>query len=205
MTLVAPKADPDFALNPIHGEMAQHRFLRAVLAHVPERRLALDVGAHIGLWTRALAIKFKYVVAFEPETENYACLVQNATMRNTRLENVAVGGAPGTCLMAMPHGGNSGCWYAKIGAGGSVPVTTIDSFGFTDVDLIKIDVEGLEGAVIQGACSTLQRCRPVVVFEVNGLGYKHYGPDWIDPTLTLSRWRYKFVNRFGKNEIWAPY
>ncbi|MCM2317643.1 MAG: FkbM family methyltransferase [Thermoanaerobaculia bacterium] len=33
------------------------------------------------------------------------------------------------------------------------------------VDLIKIDVEGAEGLVIEGALQTLRRCRPLVVFE----------------------------------------
>lgn len=202
--IVAPKRDPNFALNPIHGEWAQHRFMNAVLARVPQRRLALDVGAHIGLWTRALAIKFAYVVAFEPVPENYACLVQNASFRNTRLENVALGDTPGTAKMILPTKSNSGCWYAQTGSGGDTPMTTIDSFGFNEVDLIKIDVEGFEGDVIHGACATLSRCRPVVVFEVNGLGAKHYGPNWLDPTLTLAAWRYKFIDRHGKNEIWGP-
>ncbi len=203
--IVAPQRDPGFALHPVHGELAQHRFLRAVLPHVPNRRLALDVGAHIGLWTRALAIKFKYVVAFEPTVENYACLVQNATMRNTRLENVALGDDIGVCKMVMPSKGNSGCWYAQTGVEkADTPMTTIDSFGFQDVDLIKVDVEGLEGEVLCGACATLTRCRPTIVFEINGLGQKHYGPNWIDPTLLLSSWRYKFADRYEKNEIWVP-
>lgn len=204
MTIVSPQRDPDFAVNPIHGEWAQHRFLTAVLPHVPNRRLALDVGAHIGLWTRALAIKFNYVVAFEPVPENYACLVQNATLRNTRLEHVALGDKISTCKMMLPPKSNSGCWYARPDVGGDTPITTIDSYGFNEIDLIKIDVEGFEGEVLQGACGTLQRCKPTIVFELNGLGEKHYGPNWIDPTLMLASWRYKFAARHGKNEIWIP-
>lgn len=47
-----------------------------------------------------------------------------------------------------------------------VPARTIDSYNFTDVDCIKIDVEGSELLVIQGAKETIDRCRPSVQVEI---------------------------------------
>jgi FkbM family methyltransferase len=49
-----------------------------------------------------------------------------------------------------------------------VPVTmrTIDSYGFNDVDFIKIDVEGAELGVLRGATETIKRCRPAVQMEI---------------------------------------
>lgn len=49
-----------------------------------------------------------------------------------------------------------------------VPVTmrTIDSYGFDDVDFIKIDVEGAELGVLRGAKETIKRCRPAVQMEI---------------------------------------
>jgi len=55
-----------------------------------------------------------------------------------------------------------------VSGAGDVPMTTLDHFGFVDVDLIKIDVEGLEASVVKGAEKTLLRCRPVMVVEQKG-------------------------------------
>lgn len=47
-----------------------------------------------------------------------------------------------------------------------VPARTLDSYNFEDVDAIKIDVEGSELLVIQGAKDTIERCRPSVQVEI---------------------------------------
>ena len=47
-----------------------------------------------------------------------------------------------------------------------VPARTIDSYNFEDVDAIKIDVEGSELLVMQGAKDTIERCRPSVQVEI---------------------------------------
>lgn len=46
-----------------------------------------------------------------------------------------------------------------------VPLTTLDHFGYEQVDLIKIDTEGMELAVLDGARETIARCRPVMYVE----------------------------------------
>ncbi len=47
-----------------------------------------------------------------------------------------------------------------------VPARTLDSYNFQDVDAIKIDVEGSELLVMQGAKDTIERCRPSVQVEI---------------------------------------
>ena len=47
-----------------------------------------------------------------------------------------------------------------------VSVETLDSYGFCDVDFIKIDVEGYEWFVLQGALLTLKQCRPLLQLEI---------------------------------------
>ena len=46
-----------------------------------------------------------------------------------------------------------------------VEVRTLDSFEFSDVSMIKIDVEGHEEAVVAGAAETIRRCRPSLIIE----------------------------------------
>lgn len=55
-----------------------------------------------------------------------------------------------------------------------VQTTTVDAYvrglGLGDVNVVKIDVESLEHAVLQGAEATLERQRPIVFFEVLHIG-----------------------------------
>jgi FkbM family methyltransferase len=80
---------------------------------------------------------------------------------------VALGAAPGTATMSEElFTGNN-----RISGEGAllVPVDTLDRLadaqGLTRLDLLKIDVEGAEAEVIQGASRTIARHRPLVVFE----------------------------------------
>ena len=58
-----------------------------------------------------------------------------------------------------------------------VDCRTIDSYAFQDVDAIKIDVEGSELFVIEGAQDTINRCRPAVQVEIVPKQCKQYGYD----------------------------
>jgi hypothetical protein len=56
-----------------------------------------------------------------------------------------------------------------------VPARTIDSYNFEEVDAIKIDVEGTEMFVIEGAKDTIDRCRPSVQVEIVPKQCAQYG------------------------------
>jgi FkbM family methyltransferase len=58
-----------------------------------------------------------------------------------------------------------------------VPARTIDSYNFEEVDAIKIDVEGSELYVIEGAKDTIDRCRPSVQVEIVPKQCLQYGYD----------------------------
>jgi len=57
----------------------------------------------------------------------------------------------------------------------NVPARTIDSYNFEEVDAIKIDVEGTEMFVIEGAKDTIDRCRPSVQVEIVPKQCAQYG------------------------------
>lgn len=185
------------------GDKFQEDLFQAALAVTPGRRIAIDIGAHVGSWTRMLAEHFREVNAFEPHDENYACLVANTQGLAAFVArfNVALGNVQGYCDMAQHRSGNSGCW--RVIPGGSVRATTLDAFGMRNVDLIKIDVEGFEGAVIQGGVETIKASRPTIVFEDNALGLKLYGDAWVDPKTILSALGYRAHQRINKDEIWC--
>lgn len=206
-----PASDPGFADHPIHGQAAQLPEIRKAVSLCRSTcGTAVDVGAHIGIWSVELAKHFSRVQAFEPVEENYLCLCDNTLGKPVTWWNVALGDREGFCEMCSPTSGNSGMAYAShdlYEGGGRVTTKalhTLDSYGFSDVGLIKIDVEGYEGRVLMGALRTVIASQPVVVFEDNGLGPKRYGRDWIDPKPILRELLYKKALRIRKDEIWVP-
>lgn len=199
MSFVSPWWDAGFAAHTAHGEHAQRKTAFEAFKFCKERRRGIDVGAHIGIWTDFMAERFKFVDAFEPVLENFSCLTQNVTAENVMLHPVAIGERNGRVSMER-HDKNSGCWHTINGKG--VEILPLDAFDFHDVDLLKIDVEGLEGAVLRGAQKTLES-KPVVVIEDNGLGPRLYGEDWVDPKIILREHGYALKGRIRKDEIWA--
>ena len=200
--MLNPASDPAFSQSQVHGAAVQRRLLQQVLVRVKGRGLALDVGAHIGTWTVPLADRFRDVIAFEPVAANRACLEANVSrLTNVVVLPVAVGAQAGTGSMALP-GTNSGTYCLMHGS--DVLVVALDTVVHSPVDFIKIDVEGLEGAVLAGAEQILRTSHPAVFFEDNGLGEVHYGPDWTDPKAILRRNGYRVAVRLAKNELWLP-
>lgn len=204
--IVSPLSDPGFAESKLHGESAQRELLRGAAKYCRQRRVCVDVGAHIGLFSlAAINDGFESVKAFEPQPENYRCLVENTATHAVHNFPFALGRHTGRIALQMGRGSNSGCWYGaelQYPMAGEVAVMRLDWFDLQRVDLIKIDVEGAEGFVLQGALATLDRCSPVVVFEDNGLGPEHFG-NWVDPKEVLMHIGYRRIKRLpGKNEVW---
>ncbi len=129
-----------------------------------KRDVAVDVGAHVGLWSRPLSNMFGKVISFEPLQAFHEILLANAP--NIDLQPYALGDRPGSVSFEMPAD-NSGMAHVTAGSegAGNIEVRTLDSFQFPIVDFIKIDCEGYEYPVLKGAVETLRRCKPTIVVE----------------------------------------
>lgn len=139
-----------------------------------QRRLALDIGAHIGLWSRELSAVFEEVIAFEPVEEFRQCFIKNVTADNVSLFPFALGSSAGHVQLDNPPGNSGMSHITKLCTDG-VEMRTVDSFEFEMVDFVKIDVEGFELYVLEGARQTLTRCRPVVTIEQKPHSATNYG------------------------------
>ena len=130
------------------------------------RTLALDIGANVGLWSRDFVGSFKRVIAFEPVALFRECLEHNVQGKNFEVQPIALGDqdTQGTMIITEDNSGHSHLDPATMGTG-NVQVVRLDTLNFLDVSYIKIDCEGYEYRILQGAEQTIRRCRPVVVIE----------------------------------------
>lgn len=152
--------------------MYQGRKIRAALSLCKSFRTALDVGGHCGTWSYYLAQRFDTLHAFEPVAEHRECFARNVTQPNVTLYACALGDREGSISIATTPGSSGD---SHVSGDGDIPMHTLDSFEFTNVDLIKIDVEGAEDFVLRGGMETIMRCRPMIVVEQKGHGKPHFG------------------------------
>ena len=141
---------------------------------VPRDRIAIDIGANKGVYTHLLARLASSVEAFEPNPKISGVLTRYLP-RNVVTHQVALSDSIGTAELIVPmHGGGFSNQTASLNprkrneGARSVRVTqrTLDSYGFSNVGFIKIDVEGFEPAVLAGARETIMRERPVMQVEL---------------------------------------
>jgi FkbM family methyltransferase len=147
--------------------------------------LFIDVGANLGSYTLlACAARGARGMAFEPVPSSFARLVENLRLNaiedRVRCLSQAVGAEPGTlAFRADRHAQNRPLAPGEQCANPiQVPLTTLDqALAGEEPFLLKIDVEGYETAVIQGAQQTLQRpSLHAVIMELKGRGSR-YGFD----------------------------
>lgn len=132
----------------------------------PRRDVALDIGANVGLWSRDLVKSFGRVIAFEPVAVFRECLETNVKGDNFEVRPIALGDQDtmGTMIITEDNSGHSHLDPNTMGAG-DVQVVRLDNLNLHDINYIKIDCEGYEYRILQGAEQTIRRCRPVVVIE----------------------------------------
>lgn len=129
-------------------------------------RLAIDVGANIGDWSRWMGLYFEQTVALEPDERALAGFRASGVPPDCALLPVACGAESGLATYYVRQHSEQSSMSPEhpIGAGDqsdapvvaerAVSVTTLDDvaamFRHMVVDLVKIDVEGSEGDVLAG-------------------------------------------------------
>lgn len=139
-----------------------------ILNHIPNKRTFIDVGANVGIWSFPMIGKFEKIIAYEPSHQNIECLRVNVTQEvEIRTKAVANFSGEANFHQAVKNCGDGKLCRPGVQSAYTVPVVTIDEEAFTNVDLIKIDVQGWELEVLQGARKTIATQEPWVIFEVN--------------------------------------
>ena len=175
-----PPRDPIKA-NLAKGLVWEPHVVRNLQEHVVPGSVVLDVGAYIGthalLMGRLVGPQGR-VYAFEPQRKAYRELRRNIELNglsNVMALRYAVGADTGIVEMNPPReiavvdvkeglvGKAMGEGGVAVGAGGDrTELRPLDSFGFQNVSVLKIDVEGFEGEVLAGAERLIRENRPVI-------------------------------------------
>ncbi|MCF8211525.1 MAG: FkbM family methyltransferase, partial [Rhodoferax sp.] len=204
-----------------YGEYAEYEvqlFARILQGHADAD--AIEVGANMGAQSVPLARMARNLWVFEPQPTVFQTLCANLSLndvRNTQAFPYGVGEVQGTLVLPLvgydTEGNFGGVSLLQEGQGMAVRVVTLDEFlpalaPDLRVRLLKVDVEGMERAVLVGARQLIARDRPLLYVEndrieqsaelidfARTLGYRLY---WHCPLL------YNPANFFGSTHSIYP-
>ena len=172
---------------------AENETLATIISTLPENCVIVDAGANVGAFCVPMSIaaakKKGTVYAFEVQKKLYQALCGTAVLNdfdNLEIYNVGLG-AEDTSLKVPKLQYNQ---YQDFGIVSLlnqnitdydlVNVTTVDSLKFERLDLVKIDVEGMELDILKGAVETVKTHRPYFWIE-----------HWLSNTAELKQY---FIN-----------
>ena len=157
------------------AEVGNDRNAELKLALIPKRRaLFVDVGANRGQFARFMSSFYDRVIVFEPmeafAEELNSILADNCTVYGFALADYA---GPATFHVPESTGSivtqtasliepSSSTGHNQV----TVQVRRLDDFMLDDVSFIKVDIEGAEFQFLNGAIATIERCRPVLLIEI---------------------------------------
>lgn len=201
-----------------------HRELIPVLRKfVPAAGVIVDAGSHAGQFAKLFARLAPQgrVYAFEPSS--YARSILELAVRARGFGNVTVvgaglGDAQGTLRLVTPVKRQGTFRYglahmkaADAGATGDgfaeeeVPIMTIDSFaagqGLGRLDFLKVDVEGWERRILEGARESIARWHPAMLLELQEAHLARAGDSLAESWGTLVSWGYKPFLWTGGDEL----
>lgn len=173
--MVLPNWETDYiqGLLAKDGEPYEHSMLQAMKAQLAADDLVLDVGANIGNHSLYLAkVAGCRVIAFEPNAELCEPFLQsiglNALENHITLQRTGVGEAVGKAHFAnyLPHNLGGQSLTVDDSEKSEIPIISLDSLNLkVKVRAIKVDVEGMELAVLKGSRELIARDMPILFVE----------------------------------------
>lgn len=147
-------------------------FLRELAKYCPPDSLLVDIGAHLGSHSIAMAKAFPgTVLSFEPVLETFDQLRRNIELNgldNIRAIQAACSEMSGLGQMVNIDPGNPGVAMLKPGNGAATIVRLDDIFSAESrpLSILRMDIEGHEPRACLGAQLTIQRDKPIIIAEI---------------------------------------
>ena len=172
-----PQPSDAFYLKRLEEEIASGEPELALLTSlIRAGGVGVDVGANQGVYAFAMLDVCSKVHAFEanPAMADFAARMLS---EDVSVHRVALSNTNGTATFYVPLADDGAVLHLAGNLKNShaqftnqnkitVPVATLDSFGLRGLTLLKVDVEGSELEVLEGARETIVRDRPVLILEL---------------------------------------
>ena len=158
---------------------------RVTVSQLRRGSIFFDLGAHVGQYTLLASNLCRSVHSFEAVPDTFALLRENILsngLANVRAENLAVSDECGNVTIYEGPPDNLAMSSLAPTEGGqrafTVRAISIDRYcAANDVlpDVMKIDVEGAEIAVLRGASDVLRERRPTLLVEISDVNQRQFG------------------------------
>lgn len=185
-----------------HGGIFDKPSFEMCMKHIDHKHTAIDCGAHIGSWTLGLSNMFEHVYAFEPFSYNYTQLVHNTKDKeNVKVFNYGLSNKHEDVSFTT-GANNSGQSHVVYNTDGTVKLISLDDI-LSDIEecsFIKFDVEGYEYFALEGAATIIQKFKPVIMVELNGLSNRYNKKDQ-DVIDLLVKMGYTNVDKQNKDYL----
>jgi FkbM family methyltransferase len=194
---------------------------------IKKSKIGIDIGANIGITTMWMARHCEKVYSFEPDLDNIKRFNENIEVNNisnVELVQQAVSNENGVATFHLfdsyGHHSLDQNHIAKAKKSVQVKTITLDQFceekGIQEIDVLKIDVEGLEYDVLQGSCKKLQsNAIKMIIFEHSPILLDKQGKSKSEVIDYLTKNRYKTykldatevmhddINNLGQEDLYA--
>ena len=183
---------PTFLKDAGPGQEPQRK---TALSYVKKWNTCIDIGSQFGFWTRPLLKKFKTVHCFEPNPLFRECFLKNIPLDNVTLHPYGLSSQEQSIHKATHKLVNfRWCDGQEV-----IECKSLDSFKIKNVNFIKIDVDGFEDKVLQGAKQTIKKFNPVINIEMKRMKRSlivHNCSNF------LKKRGYRRVKRVKSDEVW---
>ena len=200
-----PDTDTDFDRWILDGDyQKEHRdgILNFLKTQGVEFNNCLDVGAHVGFWLKDLQKNFKMVYAFEPISDVRECLKKNVEKDNYLLFDFGLGNTNEKVMVNyIPE--ETGNTYVSDHGNREIQIRRLDEIKLPKIDYIKIDAEGYEIKVLQGAEGLITRDEPYIHVEVKQKILERHGLSAVDIDRYFEEIDYKRVYRIKSEFVYA--
>ena len=200
-----PDTDTDFDRWILDGNyQKEHRdgILSFLKKQGCEFNNCLDVGAHVGFWLKDLQNAFGMVYAFEPISDVRECLKKNVEKDNYLLFDFGLGDKNETVMVNyIPE--ETGNTYVSDQGNREINIRRLDEIKLPKIDYIKIDAEGYEIKVLQGAEGLITRDEPFIHVEVKDKILERHGLTSADIDRYFEEIDYQKVYRIKSEIVYA--
>ena len=185
--------------------------------YVKDSYYCVEVGCHIGTISVKLSKSCKKLYCFEPLITSFNLLKENLELNNCNnviihnkglsnenkqgyLDFISPNNPGGTGILCDSQNINSN--VINLTNKYPIELITLDSFNIDKLDYLKIDVEGYENNVINGAFKTIKKCKPLIVMEIfENMNTYSDGQPVIPMSVEKVKDRYKNIIDLGYNVI----